>query len=134
MQPSQSAPPAPGGATIPVQGVAQPAPAPASGPSPGGGGGGMLFTLVLLAPMILILLWTSRSQKKKQQQLEGKLKKGDRVATQSGLIGKLVEFGDARHVRIEIAPGVKVTMLRSAIAGVESDDKGKDEAGTGEKK
>lgn len=92
--------------------------------------------LVAFLPLIVMLLWTSRSQQKKQKELEAKLKKGDRVVTQSGLVGRLVEFGDARHVRIEIAPGVKVQMLRSAIAGIDADDtaKGKDDSAAGDKK
>jgi preprotein translocase subunit YajC len=94
--------------------------------------------LVAFLPLVLMLLWTSRSQQKKQKELESKLKKGDRVVTQSGLIGRLVEFGDARHVRVEIAPGVKVQMLRTAITGVEADpdtgSKGKEESAASDKK
>ncbi len=84
------------------------------------------------------MLWTGRSQQRKQKDLESKLKKGDRVQTQSGIIGRLVEFGDARHVKIEIAPGVKVQMLKSAITGVEADPdvsgKAKEESAAGDKK
>jgi preprotein translocase subunit YajC len=115
-----------------MQGAPPPATSAPSGPA--GGGGSMMLMLVAFLPVVLLLMWTSRSQKKKQQELEGKLKKGDRVVTQSGLVGKLVEFGDARHARVEIAPGVKVTMLRSAITGVEAEEKGKEEAALGEKK
>jgi preprotein translocase YajC subunit len=62
-----------------------------------------------------------RRQQKKQKDLETKLKKGDRVVTSSGLVGKVAELGDGRYFKLEIAPGVKVQMLRSAIAGIEAD-------------
>jgi preprotein translocase subunit YajC len=84
----------------------------------------MLLMLMAFLPVIIFMFFTSRSQQKKQKELEAKLKKGDRVVTQSGLVGKLVETTEGRHVKIEIAPGVKVTMLRSAITGLDTDDAG----------
>jgi preprotein translocase subunit YajC len=82
---------------------------------------GMLFPILLLLPLILILLWSSRSQQKKQREaLEG-LKKGDRVVTQSGLIGKLLETGD-RYAKIEIAAGVKVEVLKTSLLGRDTGD------------
>jgi preprotein translocase subunit YajC len=92
--------------------------------------------LVAFLPVILFMFFTSKSQQKKQKELESKLKRGDRVVTQSGLVGKLVEMDQSRHVRIEIAPGVKVQMLRSAITGLDVEDpaSGKDTALSGDKK
>jgi len=124
LQPSETAPPppSPGQPTVPVQG---PPPGPAGQPPPGGGGGSMMLTmLIVLLPFILFMLFTSKSQQKKQKELESKLKKGDRVVTQSGLVGKLVEMDQSRHIRIEIAPGVKVQMLKSAITGLDVEDAG----------
>jgi preprotein translocase subunit YajC len=121
LQPSQTAPPPPGVGqpTVPVQGP----PPPANGPAPpAGGGSSLLLMLVVFLPFILFMYFTSRSQQKKQKDLESKLKKGDRVVTQSGLVGKLIENDPGRHVRVEIAPGVKVQMLKSAIAGLDVDE------------
>ena len=70
----------------------------------------MMLMLMAFLPVILFMFFSSRSQQKKQKELESKLKKGDRVVTQSGLVGKLVETVDGRHVKLEIAPGVKVTI------------------------
>jgi preprotein translocase subunit YajC len=80
--------------------------------------------LVAFLPVILFMFFTSKSQQKKQKELESKLKRGDRVVTNSGLVGKLVEMDQSRHVRLEIAPGVKVQMLKSAIAGLDVEDTG----------
>ncbi len=133
LQPQQNAPPPPtGGMTVPTPG---PSPSPAA-PSPGGGGGSMLMMLVFLVPFILFMFFTNRSQTKKQKDMESKLKKGDRVVTQSGLVGKLVDPLEGRHARIEIAPGVKVQVLRTSIAGLDVEDgaKAKDEPALADKK
>jgi preprotein translocase subunit YajC len=81
--------------------------------------GGMLFPMLLFLPIIFLLFWNSRSQQKKQQKALQELKKGDRVVTQSGMVGKLVELGD-RYAKVEIAPGVKVELLKSGIVGKDS--------------
>ncbi len=76
-----------------------------------------------MAPMLLLMVglfgfmwWTNRSQQKKQAKIIEELKKGDRVITQSGLLGKLVEKTD-RITTIEIASGVKVKVLSSSVLG-----------------
>lgn len=82
---------------------------------------GLLFPLLLLVPFLLLMFWTSRSQQKKQKALIASLKKGDRVLTQSGLVGKLVEVDD-RYAKVEVAPGVKVQMLRSGLLGRDNEE------------
>jgi len=76
----------------------------------------MLFPLLLLVPLLLLMFWSTRSQQKKQAAVVAGLKKGDRVLTQSGLVGKLVEIGD-RYAKVEVAPGVKVELLKSGLLG-----------------
>ena len=124
-----SQPSAPGAAS-----PAGPAPtttgtAPAEGPPPGtqpaGGGGGAfggpMSILIMVLPILLIFM-TMRGQTKKQKQVEQGLKTGDTVVTQSGLIGKVTEFIGETRVKVEIAPGVSVRMLKSAISGIDSGD------------
>lgn len=76
---------------------------------------------LLLGVMFFFLFWQGRSQKKKQEDAIQGLKKGDRLATQSGLIGRLVETGP-RTAKIEIAPGVKVEILKTSILGRDNDE------------
>ena len=96
----------------------------------------MLLMLMAFLPVIFFMFFSNRSQQKKQKEMESKLKKGDRVVTQSGLVGKLVDPVEGRHAKLEIAPGVKVTILRSSIAGLDAEDttKTKDEPALAEKK
>ena len=76
---------------------------------------------LLLVGMLVFIFWSSRSQQKKQEAAISGLKKGDRVVTQSGLIGRLVEL-EPKYVKVEIAPGVKVQMLRTSLASRDADD------------
>jgi preprotein translocase subunit YajC len=94
------------------------APPPPAGPPPGAEppGMGLGFMLLMMLPLLFIMFWLPRSQQKKQAAAIGALKKGDRVLTQAGLVGKLVEIGD-RYAKVEVAPGVSVQVLRSSLAG-----------------
>lgn len=74
--------------------------------------------LIMVLPILLIFM-TMRGQTKKQKQIESGLKTGDMVITQSGLIGKITELVGETRVKVEIAPGVNVRMLKSAISGVD---------------
>lgn len=79
----------------------------------------MLMMLLMVGVFVVIMFLMSRSQQKKHAATIGGLKKGDRILTQSGLVGKLVEMGD-RFAKLEIAPGVKVEVLKSQVIGVDS--------------
>ena len=72
--------------------------------------------VLMMAPLLVLMLWMPRAQQKKQEKAIAALKKGDRVITQSGLVGKLLETGD-RYAKLEVAPGVKVEVLRSTLLG-----------------
>ncbi|MGK3993179.1 preprotein translocase subunit YajC [Sorangium sp. So ce1024] len=100
--------------------------APAEGqPSPPSGGeappapfGGGAFSFLILALPLLLIFVMTRSQNKKQKQLEASLKVGDRVYTQSGILGRITDLSpNSPRVKLEIAPGVNVQILKSAIQG-----------------
>lgn len=118
---AQVAPVAPGG------GGGAPAPAPAGGspaPSSGGGGGAGGGAMQLLFPILIFVafyFFLIRPQQKKQKELESKLKKGDRVFTNAGIIGTIIELGDKR-VTLEVAKGVRMEFLRTAIGGIDEGD------------
>lgn len=112
----QAVPAAPGGAA-----PAEPVP---TAPAPGDAGMGLPLMLLMFLPLILFMFWQTRSQQKKQEQAISGLKKGDRVVTQSGLVGRLAEV-DTRYAKVEIAPGVKATLLRSSLVGRDTEDAAK---------
>lgn len=75
----------------------------------------MLLPFLILVPFLLM---SFRRQKKEQAARAG-LKKGDRVVTQSGLIGELIEM-EERVAKVKIAPGTTVQVLASAVSSFET--------------
>lgn len=115
--------PAPGraGTSAPPTRPEEGQPAPASGPeaTPPAPFGGAFTFLILALPLLLIFMMT-RNQNKKQKQLESTLKSGDRVLTQSGISGRIIDISpNSTRVKLEIAPGVNIQILKSAIQGVD---------------
>ena len=118
---------------------AQPSPAPGresgnaattqpSTPAPGDAGapqqgpfGGMGMILVMALPLLLLVFMT-RSQSKKQKELEASLKVGDRVVTQAGLIGELIDM-DEKVAKVKIAPGTTVQVLVTALSPFSTESK-----------
>jgi preprotein translocase subunit YajC len=98
-------------------GVAQP-----SGPGPASGQaaapGGMLSMLLPVLIMVPFLFMMFRRQKK-EQAARSSLKKGDKVVTQAGLIGELVEL-EERIAKVKIAPGTTVQVLASTLGPLET--------------
>jgi len=70
---------------------------------------------VLMMLLIVPFLFMSFRRQKKEQEARGKLKKGDTVLTQSGLIGELVDISD-REAKVKIAPGTTVRVVASGLS------------------
>jgi len=85
---------------------------------------------VMMAPIFVVMIvmfFMNRNQRKKESDTRAKLKKGDRVVSQSGIIGELVELDD-KVAKVKIGPGTNVQMLVSSIgpyevAAAKADDK-----------
>ena len=80
---------------------------------------GMAFLLPLLI-LVPFFLFSSRRQKKEQAE-RSKLKRGDKVLANSGLVGELVEV-DERFAKVKLAPGITVQMLASTIGPLDVPD------------
>ncbi len=98
-------------------GVAAPDAPPASGGAGAPPSGGMLTMLLPFLILVPFLFLTFRRQKKEQEARKS-LKKGDKVVTQAGLIGELIE-ADERVAKVKIAPGTTVQVLTSALGPFE---------------
>jgi preprotein translocase subunit YajC len=97
-------------------------------PPPAGGGGahdqpapsfGMAFLLPLLI-LVPFFFFSSRKQKKEQAE-RAKMKKGDKVLSNSGLVGELMEL-DERFAKVKLAPGITVQMLASTLGPLDVAD------------
>ncbi|MFQ8433004.1 preprotein translocase subunit YajC [Amaricoccus sp. W119] len=86
--------------------------------------GGAASSLISFAPIVLIFLimyfLMIRPQQKKVKEHRAMieaLRRGDQVVTAGGLIGKVVKVSDT-EVEVELAPNVKVRVVRSTITQV----------------
>jgi len=89
----------------------------AGGAGGAGGGFSMLVPLLLMFAVFYFLL--IRPQQKKQrrhQDMLKSLKVGDKVMTNGGIVGTIIEGGE-QFVKMEIADRVRVDIGRSYIAG-----------------
>jgi preprotein translocase subunit YajC len=99
---------------------------PAYAQAAGGGGaaGGLIsFVPILLIFAIMYFLMIRPQQKKVKEHkaMVEALRRGDQVVTSGGLIGKVTKVTDnANEVELEIAPNVKVRVVRSTISQVVS--------------
>ncbi len=96
-----------------------PAHAQAAGQAPDG-----LASIVSLAPLVLIFIafyfLMIRPQQRRMKTLQtavAGVKKGDSVVTAGGLVGKVTKVEDA-FVEVEIAPNVKVKVVKATLAEV----------------
>jgi preprotein translocase subunit YajC len=93
-------------------------PAGPAGPTGGAGGGAGLVNFIML-PAIFLFVWffmlrPMRQQQKEQETLQKGLRKGDRVVTDSKMIGTVHEVFE-KEIVIEIADKVRVRFLRESV-------------------
>jgi preprotein translocase subunit YajC len=74
--------------------------------------------------MFVPILFLMFRRNKKEQEARSKLKKGDRIASQSGLVGELIEM-DEKFAKVKLGPGNTVTMLTSSLQPLDAGPAGK---------
>ena len=75
--------------------------------------------LVLIFVVFYFLLIRPQQKKQKDQRtMLDALRRGDRVVTGGGILGTVSKVVSPEEVEIDIAPGVRVKVLRSTIASV----------------
>jgi preprotein translocase subunit YajC len=89
--------------------------------SKSGGSSELLLLGVIFVIMILFMFRSSRRRKEQVQNTQRAVVDGARVRTTFGVYGTIVESDD-RNVMVEVSPGVRMKMLRQAIATVVPDD------------
>ena len=87
--------------------------------------GGVLNSMLI--PMILVfgIMWffLIRPQQKKlkdDEKMRNALRRGDKVLTVGGIVGKVTKVKDDGEIEVEIAQNVKIHVVKSAITQVMS--------------
>jgi preprotein translocase subunit YajC len=86
------------------------------------GSSSSLLLIVLVFAVLMIFMFRSQRRRQRQSQdTQRQVIDGTRIRTVHGIYGTVVDSDD-RNVMVEIAPGVKIKMLRQAIGAVVPDD------------
>jgi preprotein translocase subunit YajC len=92
---------------------------PQGGGAQGGAGSMVSFLLLMVVMFVVMYFFMIRPQQKKEKQRQkmiDELKKGDKVITNSGMIGVIWAIKDSNFV-IKVDEEVKIEFVKSAIAG-----------------
>ena len=94
-------------------------------PGGGGEGDGGLGGIGAILPLVLIFVvfyfLLIRPQQKKQKahrQMLGQVHRGDDIVTNGGIVGHVVKIGRDDNLLVEIAPDVRVRVMRNMISEV----------------
>lgn len=93
--------------------------APQGGSQSGGAGGFMSLILMfgmIFAVMYFFMIRPQQKREKERQKMLGELKKGDKVVTNSGMVGTIWGIKD-NIIILKFEEEVKIEFLKSAIAG-----------------
>ena len=84
--------------------------------------GASFFVQTIPLVLVFVIFWflLIRPQQKRMREHQAQVaavKKGDRVVTGGGLIGKVTKVGDS-EVEVELAQGVRVQVVKSTLSQV----------------
>ena len=93
--------------------------------APAGSGGLTMLPLLLIIPVMYFFVMRPQQKKQKQwQEMLASIKTGDRVTTAGGIRGIILSIKDDAIV-IKVAPdGIKMEVVKNAIASVTTQDSG----------
>ena len=91
--------------------------------------GASFFVQTIPLVLVFVIFWflLIRPQQKRMKDHQAQIaavKKGDRVVTGGGLIGKVTKVGDT-EVEVELAQGIRVQAVKSTLTQVGSADAAK---------
>lgn len=76
----------------------------------------MLLILMLVGLFYVLLIMPQQKRFKKHREMLDQIKKGDKVLTAGGLVGKIDKITEGSdEVIVDLGNGIKVTALRSTI-------------------
>lgn len=97
---------------------------PAYAQAAGGDANSMLVSLLpfvlIFVIMYFLILRPQQKRVKQHQEMVKNVRRGDTVVTSGGLIGKVTKVKDDGELEVEIAPNVRVRVVRNTISQVVS--------------
>jgi preprotein translocase subunit YajC len=84
--------------------------------------GGILPIVLIMVIFYVLLILPAQKRQKKITQMLSELKNGDKVITTGGVFGTIVGIEDDA-IQLRIADQVKIKVLRSAVGGLQPENK-----------
>ena len=88
-----------------------------------GGVGG--FDIMTLLPLLLIfvvfyflLIRPQQKKVKEHRDMLGKLRRGDKIVTNGGMVGQIMKVVNENELDLEISKGVRVRVMRGMISSI----------------
>jgi preprotein translocase subunit YajC len=91
---------------------------PAGSSSPMGVWGPMTPMLLLLVAFYFLIMRPQQKREAKRRDMINSTKRGDRIVTSGGIIGRIHKVVNEKEVALDIAEDVRIRILRTAIAEV----------------
>ena len=91
-------------------------------PSGLGSLGGLALPLLFFVALYFLMILPNQRKQKKWQEMLGQIKSGDRVTTNGGIRGTVLNVKDDSVVLRVQPDGVKLEFVKSAIAAVTTDE------------
>ena len=85
-----------------------------------GGPNQLLQFVPIIFAFVVMIVFTNYNQKKRaneRAQFLSKLERGNEIVTTGGVLGRIEGLTDL-YLTLEIAPGTRIKVLRSAVAGL----------------
>lgn len=76
----------------------------------------MVPLLLVFAVMYILIIRPQQKKRKEHDAFLSQIKRGDEIVTASGILGRIEGLTD-QFVTLEIAPDVRIKVLRSQVAG-----------------
>ena len=86
----------------------------------GGAVASFLPLILIFAIMYFLLIRPQQKKLKEHKAMVEALRRGDQVVTAGGILGKVISVGADNMIEVEIAPTVKVKVMRHTITQVMS--------------
>lgn len=77
----------------------------------------LLFPIGLVLILYFFMIRPQVKRQKEHKKLVSALAKGDEIATEGGLLGKVTDLGE-NFAQLEIADGIQVKIRRAAVSAV----------------
>ncbi len=81
----------------------------------------LMLMLAIIAIFYFVGIRPQKKQADKQRRLQGDLKRGDRVFTNSGILGKIHQV-EENIITLEVAKNTNIKILKNQISGLQTDD------------